>query len=136
MQQPHIVITELAAMHVNARYEQRLGSDRMGCLRQGGNDWKSIARFNRAVLGVESMAESAVRIAEVGMAQPLDHDLVMLAHNGPLGALTTAGILKSALILPVSLCPRSLLCNCCQLCQIGVVPKARLRCAGKLFDDI
>ena len=54
-------------------------------MKQGGNDWKSVARFKKAVLGVESMAESAARIAAVGKAQPAGHGLVMLAHNGPSG---------------------------------------------------
>lgn len=127
-------------MYANARYEQRLGFDWRGCLRQGGDDWKSIARFNRAVLGVESMAESAVRIAEVGMAQPLDHDLVMLAHNGPLGALTSAGILTSALLLPVSLCS---LCIPVYI-VMQLLPSVSNRCdnhststcAVDLYDDI
>lgn len=46
---------------------------------------------------MESMAESAVRIAEIGMAQPSGHDLVMLAHNGPLGAPGVVSIAISAL---------------------------------------
>ena len=52
---------------------------------KGGATWTAVAAFYERMYGVHSLEESAARIVGAGMEQPIDHALVLLAHNGPSG---------------------------------------------------
>ena len=49
---------------------------------QGGNSWKDVAAFYRELYAIGSSEASGQKVAEVIAAQPLDHAVVVVAHNG------------------------------------------------------
>jgi len=52
---------------------------------KGGKRWSDIAAFYKHHYGVESMEESAHRIVDVALSQPVELPLILVAHNGPTG---------------------------------------------------
>lgn len=52
---------------------------------KGGKSWKDMQPFYRELYGIGSLEESGQRVGDVIAAQPVDHAVVVLAHNGRTG---------------------------------------------------
>ena len=49
---------------------------------QGGSSWKDVAPFYRELYSIRSAEASGQKVAETIAAQPPDHAVVVVAHNG------------------------------------------------------
>ena len=54
----------------------------MALPRQGGSSWKDVAPFYQELYSIRSAEASGQKVADTIAAQPLDHAVVVVAHNG------------------------------------------------------